>query len=218
MCFSAKASFITAAALFVTGSYTVKKTYETKDLSFLLIALMPLLFGIQQISEGFIWLFLGKSTNFDHLLSVIFLFFAFFLWPVWVPLSIGVFDHKRNKMFYVIAFIGLIYGLFLYLSTIFYNTSFHLHLCDKSVCYQLYHPMFNRTGVAIYLFCTIVPFLIAKSNIMKIFGLLLAISAMASGYFYIHAFTSVWCFFSAALSLYIGYMAYHLKKITKETN
>jgi hypothetical protein len=218
MCFSAKASFITAAALGITSIYTIKKTYKSKDLSFLLIALMPLLFGIQQLSEGFIWLFLGKNTNIDHLLSVIFLFFAFFLWPVWVPLSLGIFEYKRRKMFYIIAFIGLIYGLFLYGSTIFYNTSFHLHLCEKSLCYQLYHPMFNYAGVTIYLICTILPFLVAKSNTMKIFGLLLAISAQVSAYFYIHAFTSVWCFFSAALSIYIAYMAYHLKKITKQTN
>lgn len=217
MCFSAEASFIASGVLAVTGAYTVKRTLDAKDHSFLLIALIPLLFGLQQFSEGFIWLFLGVSKNLDYLLSTFFLFFAFFLWPVWVPLSLGVFDHPRKKFFYVIAFIGLLYGCFLYISTIFFNTSFHLHICDKSICYQIYHPMFNYFGVFIYILCTILPFFIAKSTFFKLFGLLLAISATFSAIFYIHAFTSVWCFFSAALSIYIGYMAYNLKEITKQT-
>lgn len=217
MCFSAEASFIASGILVATGAYTIKKTLDSKDLSFMLLALMPLLFGLQQFTEGLTWLFLGRDPNLDYLLTYIFLFFAFLLWPVWVPLSLGVFDHPRKKIFYGMAFLGLIYGCLLYGSPMFYETSFHLELCKRSICYEIYHPFFNEWGVAFYLFFTIVPFLIAKSNFIKILGALIGFSAIFASVFYLRAFTSVWCFFSAVISIYVGYMAYKLKKITNET-
>jgi hypothetical protein len=217
MCFSAEASFTASLVLIATAIYTIKKTLEAKDLSFMLIAFIPLLFGLQQLSEGFIWLYLGQNPNLDYFLSMIFLFFAFLLWPVWVPLSLGVFDHPRKKFFYITAFFGLIYGCMLYAAPLFYKATFDLHLCDHSVCYRIHHPMMNPWGIAFYFLFTIAPFLAAKSHIIKGLGLLIGASAIISGIFYTVAFTSVWCFFSAAISIYVGFMAYKLKKITHET-
>ncbi len=214
MCFSAEASFIASGLLVATGAYTIKKTFESKDHSFLPLALMPLLFGVQQFSEGFIWLFFGKNPNLDHFLSLIFLFFAFLLWPVWVPLSLGVFDHPRKKFFYIVAFGGLIYGCLLYGCTIFYPAHFYLRLCDYSICYQIHHPMFNPWGISWYFLFTIFPFFFAKSNIIKVLGILIGGSAVITSLFWIHAFTSVWCFFSAVISIYVGFIAYSLKKIS----
>jgi len=176
--------------------------------------MMPLLFGLQQFSEGLIWLLLDKNPNLDFLLSLIFLFFAFLLWPVWVPLSLGVYDHPRKKIFYWIAFFGLLYGICLYGATIFYKTSFDLHLCDQSICYTIRHPMMNPFGISFYFIFTIVPFFIAKSNIIKVLGLLIGVSAVISGLFFTIAFTSVWCFFSAAVSIYVAYLAYKLNPLT----
>lgn len=218
MCFSAEASFVASGVLIATGAYTIKKTIDTKDLSFMALALMPLLFGIQQCTEGFIWIFLGKNPNLDYLLTYIFLFFAFLLWPVWVPLSLGIFDHPRKKLFYGIAFLGLIYGCLLYGSPMFYETSFHLELCKRSICYQIRHPLFNDWGVAFYFIFTILPFFFAKSNLIKILGALIGVSAIVSGIFYQRAFTSVWCFFAAVVSVYVGFLAYKLSSIQKNRN
>jgi hypothetical protein len=214
MCFSAEASFIASGVLIATGAYSIKRTLMSKDLSFMLLAMMPLLFGLQQFSEGLIWLLLDKNPSLDFFLSLIFLFFAFLLWPVWVPLSLGVYDHPRKKIFYWFAFFGLIYGICLYGATIFYKTSFNLHLCDQSICYSIRHPMMNPVGISFYFIFTILPFFIAKSNIIKILGLLIGVSAVISGLFFTIAFTSVWCFFSAAVSIYVAYLAFKLNPLT----
>ena len=216
MCFSADASFIAAGFLITAGVYSIKKTFDSKNHSFLLLALMPLLFGLQQFTEGFIWLFFGKDPHLDFFLSLIFLFFAFLLWPVWVPLSLGVFDHPRKKFVYIFAFFGLGYGCLLYGSTIVYPTTFNLHLCDHSICYQIHHPMFNPWGVSWYFIFTIFPFFVAQSFRIKILGGLIGISALLTAFFWIHAFTSVWCFFSAVVSLYVAYIAVNLDKIHKK--
>ncbi len=53
MCFSAPASFISGTALSVIGVAALKRTESKSEIPF---ALIPLLFGIQQLTEGVIWL------------------------------------------------------------------------------------------------------------------------------------------------------------------
>ena len=59
MCFSATASF--TAGLFLAGIavVTLKSVRQTHELP---IAAIPLLFGIQQLSEGVIWLTFGLDA------------------------------------------------------------------------------------------------------------------------------------------------------------
>jgi len=61
MCFSATASFIAGVSLLVLGVATVKKAKRKAEIPF---AMIPLLFGVQQIIEGMLWL----SFRFDALL------------------------------------------------------------------------------------------------------------------------------------------------------
>lgn len=53
MCFSATVSFGASAFLSATGIYAIKRTESTSMLAF---ASLPILFGIQQLFEGILWL------------------------------------------------------------------------------------------------------------------------------------------------------------------
>ncbi len=53
MCFSATASFSAGAFLLGLGTLTLKSARRPRELPF---AAIPLLFAIQQLSEGVIWL------------------------------------------------------------------------------------------------------------------------------------------------------------------
>jgi hypothetical protein len=55
MCFSATASLSLGVALIPIGIYSIKRA-ATQQPSFLMLAIIPLLFAFQQISEGFVWL------------------------------------------------------------------------------------------------------------------------------------------------------------------
>ena len=58
MCFSATASFVAGSALVVLGVATLRATRRKSEIPF---AAIPLLFGIQQLVEGLLWL----SFRFD---------------------------------------------------------------------------------------------------------------------------------------------------------
>ena len=91
MCFSATASFVAGGALVATGLTTVKICQNKKHIPF---ASIPLLFGVQQLSEGFLWLALEKQqySHWETNSTYFFLFFAQIVWPLWVPFSIRLME------------------------------------------------------------------------------------------------------------------------------
>ncbi|RRJ46375.1 hypothetical protein EIM03_29860 [Pseudomonas aeruginosa] len=53
MCFSAPASFTAAAVLLGLGTVTMRRARSRRELPY---AAIPLLFGVQQLLEGMLWL------------------------------------------------------------------------------------------------------------------------------------------------------------------
>lgn len=53
MCFSATASFTAGTALVAVGGLTVHRSRGKAELP---LALVPMLFGVQQLTEGVLWL------------------------------------------------------------------------------------------------------------------------------------------------------------------
>ena len=53
MCFSASASFIAGTTLCAVGVATIKRTEARSELP---LAMIPLMFGVQQLIEGVVWL------------------------------------------------------------------------------------------------------------------------------------------------------------------
>jgi len=80
MCFSATASFSVAATTAVIGLAAVARVRRPRELP---LALAPMLFALQQVVEGVLWLQLtgaGDSGNVAEL-SFAFRLFAEVLWP-----------------------------------------------------------------------------------------------------------------------------------------
>ena len=97
MCFSATASFSAGVVLTVIGIATLKKVQHPSQIMF---ASIPLIFAVQQITEGVLWLAL-PSTAYPAIqvsFTYIFLFFAQVVWLLWVPLAILLLE-KKGKGF-----------------------------------------------------------------------------------------------------------------------
>lgn len=68
MCYSATASFATAAFLIPTGIYTTYIAYK-KHPTYIFLALIPLFFAFQQLMEGMIWLSISQPNLPFHVLG-----------------------------------------------------------------------------------------------------------------------------------------------------
>lgn len=96
MCFSATASFTAGAVLSTIGVVSIKKAKRPAEILF---ASIPLLFALQQISEGFLWLALTNPeyAYMENVSTHIFIAFAQVVWPFWIPFSIFIFTNSKKS-------------------------------------------------------------------------------------------------------------------------
>lgn len=219
MCVSAEASFGLAAILAPVGVYCVKVAVE-RDPAVVPLALIPLLFGVQQIAEGFVWVGIGQANPaLMQTAAFIFLFFALAFWPFWIPLS-TVFLESRNrvKIFLgVISATGLLGGLFYYLPLMLNPEVVVINVIHHSIRYDITLPpvlelLPEPAWHLCYLAVVTLPLMIVARNRRGLlaFSIALVFSAMIGHAYFWYAFASVWCFFAAILSLILSYMFYRL--------
>ncbi|MBI5077977.1 MAG: hypothetical protein HZB11_01235 [Candidatus Yonathbacteria bacterium] len=200
MCFSATASFVAGTALTATGAVTLAEAKEKSDLPF---ASIPLLFGIQQIIEGGVWLSFQYGLPFlNQIATYAFMLFAYVFWPVFIPFAVGLLetDSHRKKIIYAFQALGIATSL--YLLYFIVSNPITSHVINKSIIY----PMPKEYGVflvAMYLVATCVSCLFSTHRIINLFGVLVVFALAIAYYFFTASYVSVWCFFSAILSIVV---------------
>lgn len=206
MCFSATASFGAAAVLGTIGVVSVRKAGRPSHIPF---ALVPVLFSMQQLSEGLLWLSLSHHSfmAWKEPATYVFLFFAQFLWPWWIPWSLYGMEQniRRKKLLYTTFFLGLccsaILGYRMYLYGVYAGVE-HRHIrYDIGTTKSL-----MIISSVLYMVSVVAPFFISSVARIRVSGILLVISIFVTRFFYKEYFISVWCFFAALLSVSVIYV------------
>lgn len=200
MCFSATASFASSIVLLGIGFLTLKAPRLSGELLF---AAIPLLFAIQQFSEGMLWLtFLYNSPLLNVVMTYLYSFFSHVLWPIYLPLSVLLIEPpgRRRLVLAVFVAIGYVVGVYLLFSiTEFGITS---RLTDQHIEYVAPH-FFGIATMSAYLLATAIAPMLSTHLTGKLFGILAFLSFASAYYFYTTWFISVWCLFAALLSTVI---------------
>jgi hypothetical protein len=200
MCFSATASFTAGTALTVVGGLTVRKSQGKIELP---LALVPLLFGVQQLTEGVLWLSLHHNLPvLRSLTTYIFSMFSHVLWPIFVPFAILLVEtsRRRRRALGVFQVLGLSVGLYLLYFIVRFPVTARIY--GHSIFYDSQH--FFISGVlVIYLLATCVSGLFSSHRCINIFGVLAFVLAIAAYEVSVKTFVSVWCFYAAILSLLV---------------
>jgi hypothetical protein len=204
MCFSAGASFASGIVISAIGIATLGKVSKPAQKLF---AVIPLLFDLQQFTEGVLWITLRSSGGYEGLQNAatyIFLITALIIWPVLLPLSMWFMEKvkTRKKILAVLIVAGSISSLFYGFCLIFYNVtpqiqSFHIQYIDN-------FPWPLVSIIFIFYFAsTVAPLFVSSIRRAWLFGILITISYIVTRIFYAQYVTSVWCFFAALLSVVI---------------
>ncbi len=203
MCFSAAASFGAGAILCTAGAFTLSKVRKPSQLAF---AAIPFFFGIQQLSEGFVWISLThvEYAKWKDAAVHVFSFFSHVLWPVWVPFSVLLFeqDSKKKRFLFPIFMVALLLSL----TEVYFISvqGVQARIDGHHVEYYIAFPsLFISISEIVYGLVTIVPCFISSYKNMKWFAIVLIVSIVAADYFYHRWMISVWCFFAALLSTII---------------
>lgn len=215
MCFSAVASFSAGSVLSVAGVITTQKAQSRPQLAF---AAIPFLFGIQQLSEGFVWLSLTHQqyAHWQQIATHVFLFFAHALWPVWVPFAALLFEEKQPQKNILFGF--FILGFALAMGEIFCLSTYHVEarINGHHIEYLITYPKpFIIISEVVYGITTLISCVISSVKKMRWFAIILTTSLIVTNIFYRAWLISVWCFFAALLSSIIYYILSQQNK--KET-
>lgn len=203
MCFSASASFTASAVLFTIGIVAIKKSTTPQQR---LLACIPLLFSIQQFTEGWLWIGLS-NTDYAWLVwpaTYIFLVFAQVIWPVMIPFCMMKIEPQpvTKKILSVLFAAGIILSSFLCYFLFTYPVyvtmeSYHIH-------YELTFPEMSLPFSGIYYFIpTVLPPLFSSIRKMRILGIILLVSYIITKLFYETYLVSVWCYFASIISIII---------------
>jgi hypothetical protein len=218
VCFSAEASFAVAGALIPAGIYCMRSALIKKP-SYLGLAAVPLFFGMQQISEGFVWHAIHEGdAELTRNASLFFLFFALALWPFWFCFLAAVMEPQpvRRWIFIVLSllttgwfwvlFYPLLVGPASLLTTVEMHHSIRYEYDDLAI-----YTYVDKSWLRVLYFLSVaLPPIIGSENWGRIPGLVLGGSAVIAVLLFDYAFVSVWCFFAAVLAIYCCVLFYRL--------
>ncbi len=200
MCFSATASFTAGTVLVGIGVVTLKAANQTKQWPF---AAIPLLFGVQQLCEGVIWLIFGTQAPLLNTVAThVYSFFSHVLWPIYLPLAVLLIEpfDGRKRSLALLAMLGFVVGGYLLVTLV--ASPVVAHPIGNHIEYD--SPHFFGAGVMImYLISTTASPLLSSYAWVRVFGAAALMAFSAAYYFYAAWFISVWCFFAALLSIVV---------------
>lgn len=165
MCFSATASFGTAALLSCIGALSL---YKMPSKKYAMVAAIPLLFALQQAAEGVVWVTLNQSAcaSLARIAMQAFVICAWIIWPIWIPLALLIIEPNAicKRMLYMPLVLGVLF-----------SSAINLHLnldavtADIVQCHIVYSVANTHTLpwlllLAIYAFIVITPFFFHRSK------------------------------------------------------
>lgn len=201
MCFSPEVSFIASGGLTVVGVATAGVAPKQKKI----FAIIPFAFAIQQAVEGVQWLWLRAGTVCVSA-AYGFLFFAFFIWPVMIPIAVYMIDKERRCIVRWFIAVGIPLSLYSFFLMLTHGVDvIEIH---KSIQYSIYNPLTFFEAAMVYAVIAIGPLCISTIPAFRWFGVAAIISAAVTYYFFTSTFISVWCFFAAVLSVSILFYVY----------
>ncbi len=192
MCFSATASFTAGTALLVVGALTARRARRRTELPF---ALIPALFGVQQLIEGAIWLTLtADAPLLNTVLTYVYSLFSHVLWPVYVPVAVFLLEPTpwRRRVLAAIALAGAAVGLYL----LYFLASLPIvsQIEGRHITYV--SPHFYVVAVMVlYVLGACISMLFSSHKAVQLFGVAAFVAFVAAYSFYAMWLISVWCFF-----------------------
>lgn len=215
MCFSPTASFATAVVLLPIGVWAVRLAQRREPARWLPLAVTPLLFAGQQALEGIVWLALVQAGPWLLLLrpvALAYLGFAFALWPVWLPwcalrLAGGQADLGPRRLMRLCWWMGWSLAMLLWTPLLLNPELIDPVVRHGSIDYQV-QPFAaalpaHQPLTLVYLLIVCLPLLLTPLRRPRWLALALALSFVAAQIAFLHAFSSVWCYFSAVLSVLV---------------
>jgi hypothetical protein len=201
MCFSPQADFTAGAVVTVVGIETLRNVRGRREL---LVGALPLLFGVHQLVEGFVWLGLrGQvSPELGDIAKQTYIVFAHAVLPALVPLGFTLLEPDRRRARRMWPLVGL--GVLLSAYLLWQVTAYPVGAQQQARCidYTTHTPNDLLIGV-LYVVVTCGPALLSSRRHLRWFGVVSLVGVIAAALVRVDELTSLWCVYVALVSVLI---------------
>ncbi|WP_210491669.1 DUF6629 family protein [Patulibacter sp. SYSU D01012] len=201
MCLSPEVDFVAGTAIAGVGVATLAAVRRPRDL---LVAALPLGFGIHQFVEGFVWLGLRGQVApaVGDAARDAYVIYAQAVLPMVVPLGFALLepDRRRRRWVWPFALLGLLTGLYL----LWQVTAWPVLAEERAHCvaYTTHTPYALPSATA-YVLAVCVPALVSSQRHLRWFGVVNVVGLLGAATMQEEEFTSVWCLYAAVMSVLI---------------
>jgi hypothetical protein len=202
MCISAEVSFAVGAGLGLMEVTTLQCT-GAKTLPWL--AAVPVLFAVQQVAEGVVWLYFNggfHQTPVSLLTQYVYLTFAFIWWPRYMPLAVTLAEPLPWRRRW--SFAAVVGGFCV--SAV--DTSYLLttNFSPTVVGHSIQNSHGALTERMPYGTVSLLPLFISSLPRLWILGALSLLTFIVSDVFFPLTFISVWCLLAAVSSVVLWFV------------
>jgi hypothetical protein len=201
MCFSPEADFAAGVVVAGVGVETLRRVRASREL---IVGALPLLFGIHQLVEGFVWLSLrGQvSKGVGDAAKQAYIVYAHAVLPAIVPFGFMLLepDRRRSRWMWPLVCLGALLGAYL----LWQVTAYPVGAQQEARCidYTTHTPNDVLIGL-LYVAATCGPALISSRRHLRWFGVVSLIGVIATALVRVDELTSVWCLYVAMVSVLI---------------
>jgi hypothetical protein len=213
VCFSPQADLVGGAVVTAIGIDACRHVRGRDD--HLLLAALPVLLGVHQLIETFVWW--GLQGHVSHTVERValwlYLLVAFVVLPIFVPLAVRALEPTRRRKLRMLPFVAL--GAVV--SAVLLDTM--LRAPGIAVALRPYHLAYDvglKHGgfvVACYVVAICGALFFSGYRGIAIFGLVNLAAVVVISWLTIDGFTSVWCGYAAvsagAIALHMRYASPH---------
>jgi hypothetical protein len=212
MCFSPQADLVGGVVIGAIGVDAVR--HVQKRHGHVLLASLPLLLGVHQVIEAFVWW--GLQGHDPHQLERValwaYLLIAFVVLPIFVPVAVLLNEplRRRRRLMIPLVMLGLAVASVLFAAMVRGPVNVRLRPYHLAYSIELRHGGFI---VAFYVLAICGTLLLSSSRRVVTFGVANLVAVAVIAWLTIDGFASVWCGWaaisSAAIALHMRVGSHH---------
>ncbi len=208
MCFAPGADAVVGGIVVVIGADALRHVREPKQV---LLASLPVLFGLHQLDEAFVWWGLqGRVAGSIERLSIwAYLLFALAALPALVPLAVFAVERSplRRRIIAVLAALGIGVGAALAVSL--FQGSVNAAIDGHHIAYDVSALNQGRELTALYVVAACGALIACSYRDLAALGVLNLVAVPVLMWMTVSGFVSLWCFWAAMVSVVI---AFHVRR------
>ena len=202
MCFSPGADAVVGGIVVVVGVDALRHVREPNQIP---LASLPLLFGLHQIDEAFVWLGLqGRVSESIGRASVwIYVLFALAVLPVLVPLAVLAVEQSAGRRRVIGALAALGIGVGVALAVALFRGSVDAAIDGQHIAYAVSALSQGRELTALYVVAACGALIASSHRDLAVLGVVNLVAVPVLMWLTVSGFISLWCFWAAIVSVVI---------------